>query len=759
MRLYRRSLKNREFGKKAPQNFQATAVRSERPLPGRQGASEHENFEEKPTMPKTDSSSFFGIPPLFALSLLLVCRVAGAEQPQIASILDEKQCEINLKDPVFTHGVIMTEQGGIVTAEGIRIQAQKIAYTNRIENGLQVQRVVAEGDLMMEYGGRAFVGTKLEYDFVTKTGTLWGGKTFVDVWFLGGDKISLQEDGSYLIYDAYVTTSESQENSWEIRTGLVKITRDHLLSANNIRFQFFRTPLFWLPSFKSNLKWLRDPPIRYKVKWDKGLGPRISMRYQVYSWEQLKVFLRFDYRITRGPGGALEAAYHSLDQRTTFLTRNYGAYDKVVVDERGNKRFRLQGLYESKSRDERTRVHLSYDRLSDDKMASDLKQDDFEINTQKRTLLRLDHQEEMSFQTLRVQPRINRFQTLNQELPLGILGIRPFELGPSGIIMENAMSAGYLDYVFDRYLSVPVLANKHAVRVGTTNAIYRPFHFTPFTVTPRAGIAAIYYNNNPEHDPIGQVAFTYGGDVSSQLFGRVGHYTHQLSPYFEYRGISQIRNNVDNHFYFSIDDAYAHLEMMRLGIRNAFINPKRGGFAPTVTADVYTYGYLQSHSTDTFFPKGYLDLGWHRPSYILRGGFAWNFDEQVLDYSNMRADVTINENAAFGLEFRHRSRFDWRKADHENFLVDVTRSLRNLLESPLSDGRNTILAKFRFRLSPRVTWHLESHHGWGRATEPRYNSIKSDLFVMLASSWVFRGSLQYTKEGGLSPTVALNLIK
>src|SRR6516164_8085500 len=37
-------------------------MRSERPLPGRQGASEHQNFGVKPTLPKTDSSCCFGIP-------------------------------------------------------------------------------------------------------------------------------------------------------------------------------------------------------------------------------------------------------------------------------------------------------------------------------------------------------------------------------------------------------------------------------------------------------------------------------------------------------------------------------------------------------------------------------------------------------------------------------------------------------------------------------------------------------------------------
>src|SRR5882724_2471171 len=43
---------------------------------------------------------------------------------------------IDLKKPVFSHGVITTEEGGVVTGQGIRIQAQKIEYTNKIVGGL-----------------------------------------------------------------------------------------------------------------------------------------------------------------------------------------------------------------------------------------------------------------------------------------------------------------------------------------------------------------------------------------------------------------------------------------------------------------------------------------------------------------------------------------------------------------------------------------------------------------------------------------------
>ena len=101
---------------------------------------------------------------------------------------------VNLKNPVFTAGVIRTQDGGVISAPGMRIQAQQIQYTNRIENGIRIQSIEAQGDLMMEYNDRIFVGSRLEYDFINGKGTLYDGKTFVDMWFLGGEiKSSLKK--------------------------------------------------------------------------------------------------------------------------------------------------------------------------------------------------------------------------------------------------------------------------------------------------------------------------------------------------------------------------------------------------------------------------------------------------------------------------------------------------------------------------------------------------------------------------------------
>ena len=55
-RLYRNNLKNRNFGKEAPQNLDSERAT----IAERQGASENQNYEVKLTLPKTDSSGYFG---------------------------------------------------------------------------------------------------------------------------------------------------------------------------------------------------------------------------------------------------------------------------------------------------------------------------------------------------------------------------------------------------------------------------------------------------------------------------------------------------------------------------------------------------------------------------------------------------------------------------------------------------------------------------------------------------------------------------
>jgi hypothetical protein len=665
-----------------------------------------------------------------ALTLVSASFAFGEETPPSPV----HELKVNLKDPEFHQGVIKTSKGGIIESEGMRIQAQNLEYLNRTENGLPVKKVIAEGNLLLEYAGRAFVGRKLEYDFVTKKGTLWDGRTATDFWFIGGDEIELEPDGSLRLNNAYVTTVEGQDQWWELRSSSIDINDKNMLAAQGIKFNFFRIPVLWLPSFKINMKFLKDPPIKYRVLWDQVLREKITMRYELYSTETFSLYGRLDYRFRYGPGAAIETNYRSLDRRTLFQTKSYGAFDKLIPQERGDKRFRLQGLFDTHTRDEKTHVHMTYDRLSDDKMPQDFKAEDFEVDTQMRTILWATHQHRNFFSRFVLQPRINGFQSINQQLPFVMTSVRPFQLGSTGIISENTMSAGYLDYVFGEQLASQ-LHSTHSARLETNNSLYRPFPVGPFTLTPSIGVVGIFYSNTQKHHAAGQGIFSYNLEANTRLYRNYPTVRHIAEPYILYQGLTRPQVSNNNHYFFSIDDGYTTLNTMRMGVRQSFYSTRHPQFFPDYSVDLFTYGYFGETAFGRTFPKAYTQFEMRRPSVLVRGGVGYNFQQQLFDYTNILTGWTVSEDLALGLEFRHRSRYDWRKADHENFILDVYQPISDLIHSPISDGRNTLLAKIQMRLAPLWTLNLQSHLGWGRKNEPNYNEMSAALTTYLSSKW------------------------
>jgi len=660
----------------------------------------------------------------------------------VLGVLFAEDYNINLKDPVFSNGTISTDKGGVISNPGLRIQARHIEYTNKVEGDVPVRKITAEGDLLVELEGRVFTGKKLSYDLVTKTGTMSDGRTATEFYYIGGEEIELLSDGSFSVNNAYLTTVESQDAWWEIQSAHIDINSKGMLTAKNIKFKFYNVPVFWIPSFKLNTHVVKDSPVRYRLIWDQVLKQKLSMRYLLYSTETFDLFGRLDYRFKRGPGAAIETDYRSHDRRTVFQTKNYGAYDKIVDDEKGKKRYSLQGLFKTKSSDEKTKVYLCYDRLSDDKMPQDFKSDDFELNTQKRTILWVSHYQDNYCARMNLQPRINYFQNINQQLPLINFGLRPFPLGNSKIIFDNWFSAGYLDYVYSRKLK-KYLPSTKAGRFETYNSLYRLFHLGPVNFTPSAGFIGIFYTNNPHHHGVGQAIGNFSFDLNTNLTKSYVGFKHTLQPYLRYRGLTAPTTPTHNHYIFNIDDGFAPENLFRPGVLQNFY-PIKNSLLPDVSLDLYTNVFIGHTRFGRTVPKLYTTWDFSYPSWHVATDIVYNLQELVWDRTNIRSEWTLSENAAFAIEFRHRSKYDWRKADHDNYILDIERPIEQLIHSPLSDGRDTLLSHFQFRFSPLWTCHIDTHHGWGRNNEPRYDSYEIKLSTLLTGRWQVSVGYKYT---------------
>ncbi|MCB1107028.1 MAG: hypothetical protein KDK76_02910 [Chlamydiia bacterium] len=572
------------------------------------------------------------------------------------------------------------------------------------------------------------------------------GVTAIDLWFLGGEKIRLNSDRSFYLYNAFVTTSESKNSDWKIHSREVGVTKKSYLEAKNVTFRFFETPILWLPYFKSNLKLFSESPVRYKMDWDKGLWPKFSMRYRVYSWEQLDLYFRLNVRPSKGVGGALESDYRSFNKQTHFRTRSYLDHDAFYRDTNPDKartHYRLQGIYTAKSEDERSHLYASYDWLSDKNMQTDFGSEDFELNTAKQTRLEIRNFQNWMIFGIDGNFRINGFEGMRQRLPEAFWTPKSFTLGDSGIISENRLKVAYLDYVSAKEIE-PAVPDFNAARLSAQSTLYRPFVYRGFTLTPLVGIEGVFYGNSQQDRPAALGALIYELLLDLTLKRNYKTFRHTLQPYINYEGMSHPTISPSTPYIFSIQDGFNRLNVIKSGIRNLFYNKKTPLFEPNIIADLYTYAFFGDQTFSKTVPKMGGDFIWNFPSWKLSSYIRWNIEKEVLDYANLSLAWTINQNFAFKTEFRHRSRFDWRKDSPNNFIMEVTRDISELVHSPLSDGRNTLLSRLQIKIAPQWIARLESHIGWGRGGKPSYNEAKFDLITMISTSWRLRLSFTHS---------------
>lgn len=642
---------------------------------------------------------------------------------------------VDLRSPNYSEGVLTTECGGVITGPDFRIQATRMTYTKKEINGKPVNAIEAEGDLMMEFGEYFFIGERLEYDFLAKTGIIYQGRTMVEPWYFGGETIVLCADGSYIIYNGFITTSTNSCNEWEIATEEASLCDGRYLSARNVQFRILKTPLFWLPKLQINLDDIFDAPVRYNVRFWGRQGPRIGISYELFSWNRWKTFLRLDYRLNRGPGGGIETHYRSLDHRTNFHTINYVAMDSSLIHPNERVRYRLQGVFDTKLIDERISVDLSWDKLSDKWMATDYKDKGLELDTAGRTQLLVRRQEERWITNFFSRVRVNSFQSLKQELPTLENTWHPFELGRTGIITDLLFKASYLDFVYGSNLMH--VHNFASSRIELTPKIYRHFNAGNLNITPEVGAVSIFYGTSPHQaDAKWLIMGKAGCEVNTHLSRVFKNYKHVITPYASYNYYTYPSVSPNDHYIFDIEDGWYRLNMMRFGVSQSLYGKAPCGLIERkIFADIYGNAFFDTQTIHAIVPKVYADIVFKTHSFLKHTVCsAWDFSRNKLDHFNIRTEWTVSDDFAIAAEYRHRDAYDWRKADHTNFILDSYRSIFQLRHSLLSDRRDTLLLHFFCRLHPNWAIEFESRQGWNRMFEPKYIEFEIDILATLRSS-------------------------
>lgn len=671
------------------------------------------------------------------------------EGQELSQLLQQGQegVIVDLREPLYTDGVLSTENGGVIKAGKIRIQAEHLSYTRKMMDQQFVWTIEGEGSLIVEFGEYIFVGDKLVYDFQTKEGVIYQGITAVEPWFFGGERLELKPDGSFLIYNGYITTSERDVPDWGIYSQIVEVESDRYMKAQHISFKAFDFTVLKIPALRANLNSIFDSPIRYRFRWGGRQGPRFGFTYEIFSWESWKTFVRFDYRLTRGPGGGIETYYHSKDRKTQFQSISYLAKDSSILDPHEKARYRFEGVFKKLIDEDKTSILFTYDKISDKDMPSVYYDRDFDFDTAERTQIRLRRQEDQWIANLYARARVNSFQTVKQELPTLEANFKPFEFKDTGVFFENYASASYLNFEYSKYLLH--VHNYSSSRLQYLPSLYRPIVFGPFfTLTPEVGMTSLLYGDTPKDGAQWLVQGRGGVELQTQLFRYYGSFKHIIEPYAAYRYYSSPSISADEHYIFDLSDGLTRLEYLSFGVNNAFYTKQTNYCSSRIlSADIYTFAFFDTHKIRQTIPRVYGSfsyLPFQTLKYTLNT--AWNIEHHQLDYFNFRTEWTLNEDFAIAAEYRHRGSYWWRKVDRENFFLDMFQSEERLRYSPLSDRCDTVLLHLFYRFHPNWACELTSRHGCNRRHEPNYFEFEIDVLTTIQTAWNLRFSYQHQEN-------------
>lgn len=661
------------------------------------------------------------------LLLLFVFCLFGEEPPE--------GVKVDLREPVFEEGVLRTGSGGVITAPRFRLQAKEIVYTKTAD----CHTVEAEGCVMIEAGEYLFVGDRLEYDFNKESGFIYNGRTAQVPWYIGGEVIELTEGGSYVITNAYITTSENLKPDWQISAKTVTLNRCRELKAKDLYGQLLRMNLLWFPALKVNLSSLTDAPIRLSAKWGGKQGGRVGVIYNFFNWGRFKASLRLDYRLNRGPGGGFETFYQSSDHKEHLETINYIARDNALELPHERTRYRFQGIYKNLALDDTLSISATWDKLSDEYMATDYNDRGLELDTAGRTELIVMRQHETWISQFRSKVRVNSFQTVKQEVPTIFLSHKPFVLGRSGMIWDNSLEASYLDFSYEKNLSG--VRDYNSTRADFISRLYRPFKIEPLKITPEVGITNVAYGNSPQHNAKFLTMGFLGCNVNASFHKATDSFKHVITPYFEWQYFTGPTVNPREHYIFDIDDGLYRLESFRVGTRHDLIK-RSDTLRRLLEIDVYSYLFINR----TPIPKLYLDLttrSWNNIRHKLT--VAYDCQQEMLDQFNLLTEWSVSRDIALMLEYRHRSPYAYRKAVRDNYMLEAFRTTRSLLKSSVSDRRDTLLYHAYWRFHPLYALEFTSRTGWNRKHEPNYSEYEIDLYTQLKSHWLIKYSYQHTE--------------
>lgn len=311
-----------------------------------------------------------------------------------------------------------------------------------------------EGAVRLAQMGSLLRGDEIVYNFETRKGTVVGAEGEMGEWRTRGDRAQKIAADSYLHRGGYLTSCDFEEPHSRLKAREVRVYLDDRVVLKDAVMYVGPVPLFYLPSYTHPLD---DKRARVTIVpgQDKQWGAFLLTAWRVYFHENLQGRFHVDYRERLDLATGVDLNYR-LPLGGEGLFRNYYTLERSLgrehawsrfsepeedrpTNERERFRFQLRHVWEVS---DRTRATLEYNKASDPTLVKDFFEREFADNPSiSGNYFEVVHTGTWYGLTFLINKRVNRFETVTQQLPSLRLDVRPLSipwlpvldrLGPGG---------------------------------------------------------------------------------------------------------------------------------------------------------------------------------------------------------------------------------------------------------------------------------------------------------------------------------------
>lgn len=578
--------------------------------------------------------------------------------------------------------------------QGTELRAKQIRYNNKTGDAQAKEGVILAGS-----DGSIWHGDELEINIKKAAGKATGIDIFSKPFRIMAESGAITEDKTYLVNNAIVSTCTNAPGHfhYQLKARRLRVRPGDDITAWGVVPSLFGFPFFYFPYYWKDLS--RHYGFRFEPGYQSSWGPYLLSSYKLPLYWNKKTQTFFDsktsvdYRLKRGVAYGEKLTWRARDESKGWFSAYYLSDEDLPKSVEDPERYRLR-LNHAWNVTERDQLLVQGIYASDDLFMKNFFEDEYRSMNQPDNYLSYTHLEDNYSYGMLGRVRLNDFYTQVERLPEAWFNLNSIELGESGIYIENATAASYLNKKFDERF-VPLPENYDVFRFDTDTRVTRPFKCFGFlNIIPRAGYRATYYSKtlekivsttsqtiittnaygtvetvdqttssteSVEADADMRSVLEFGTEISLKSYGlwqdTPGNiWRHVVEPYANYTYIPEPDLVPSQLYQFDEVDEIDRKNSVRLGVRNRWQIKPVGGVKTyeRIYVDFYTDVNMDPQDDEDNIEFLYLDTK-YRPNSWLRVDFDSVYDVDLSEV-NTSSFRLVAWHQIFSTDFEYRYR-------------------------------------------------------------------------------------------------------